>query len=280
MEIKSTADITLEELQRLSLEKGKEVIVISGSENGRYSIDEFISIKKAILEFLKDVPKKDPNDPDSEKKIFSYIYTKIAYNIKYDELASEYSELVGYGREMTEDYVKRASNLCGAILNGKALCSGYAETLRNLLAEMGIEAKCIGGGSSTKGEAKEKNMDSHAWNQVKLDGVWYHCDITNDADFILADLVAPHFLKSTEDCTRVTKFPPKEGFVIEQTGKSIDEDIQYKLLTQAKSLVIEEMEAKKAAAEAANTKEKRRPKFIDWITKVLGLKKTKQMGEE
>lgn len=58
-----------------------------------------------------------------------------------------------------------------ALINGKAVCSGYVEAFQTLLDMLGIECRTI------KGTGTEQD---HSWNMVKLDGEWYHVDVTWD----------------------------------------------------------------------------------------------------
>ena len=273
--INTTADVTLEELYKLK-EENVDFIEVNEKNYSRYSIDKFIEIKKAINDFIKNLPKVDVNDSDAQKKIFSFIYTKMAYLIKYDEVACRACDYTGYERDMSQDVVERASNLEGALLNGNALCLGYSVTLKSLLAELGIESKVVYGGN-------RKNR--HAWNQVKLDGKWYHCDITNDAAFILEGLVAPHFLKSTKDCTRVTMYPTDVD-ALEESLESVDDEKQYDFIFDARKTVLEEMEAKRiedenfARQKAEEEKRSKRPKFVNKILDMLENLKGNEKGAE
>lgn len=56
------------------------------------------------------------------------------------------------------------------LLDGKAVCSGYARTYADLLRRIGIPAQIV-----------VANDESHCWNIVYLDGNWYHIDVTNNA---------------------------------------------------------------------------------------------------
>lgn len=55
------------------------------------------------------------------------------------------------------------------LVHGSAVCQGYAEAYMDLLGRVGIECIVV--------TSEEMN---HAWNQVKLDGQWYHVDVTWD----------------------------------------------------------------------------------------------------
>lgn len=58
-----------------------------------------------------------------------------------------------------------------ALIKGKAVCSGYEESFKTLLDMLGIENMAITGTG---------NDEPHGWNLVKLDGEWYHVDVTWD----------------------------------------------------------------------------------------------------
>ena len=67
------------------------------------------------------------------------------------------------------------SNAYGCLVEGKALCEGYAKGFSYLLNAVGIENIII------TGTTHENEL--HAWNQIKIDGKWYNSDITwNDDD--------------------------------------------------------------------------------------------------
>lgn len=59
----------------------------------------------------------------------------------------------------------------GALVNGSAVCEGYAYSMSLLLNRVGIPAYCVNG--SSQGEL-------HMWNTVQIDGNWYHTDATWD----------------------------------------------------------------------------------------------------
>ncbi len=63
----------------------------------------------------------------------------------------------------------------GILCLGVGVCSGYAQAVSLLLNKVGVENKIISG--SVKGAIE--NPD-HAWNLVKIQGEWYHMDVTWD----------------------------------------------------------------------------------------------------
>ena len=62
----------------------------------------------------------------------------------------------------------------GCLVNGMALCEGYAKTFVYLARKLGIEAMCVPGKSSRD--------VLHVWNIAKIDGKYYNIDVTWDDD--------------------------------------------------------------------------------------------------
>lgn len=93
--------------------------------------------------------KKLPNDYQRLK----YVHDWISENTVYNDNGKHSS--------------KRAD---GPILYGEAICSGYSKALMYFAQELGIPCICIEGYTN----------EEHLWNMVKLDGSWYHVDMTYD----------------------------------------------------------------------------------------------------
>lgn len=138
------------------------VYVNSGNEEN-YLIDEFSSqeqinqtIKK--LEQVKKyiIQNKTGNTYDDIKMVHDYLIA----NIEYDSTISK----------------DNIYNICGALINGEAVCEGYARAFKYLMD--GLEIPCtlvIGTGRNSEG-----NTENHAWNYVLLDENWYAIDATWD----------------------------------------------------------------------------------------------------
>lgn len=82
----------------------------------------------------------------------------------------------------------------GALVNGKAVCNGYALAYQMLLKQAGINAVKL---TSTP--------MNHAWNLVEIDGNWYHVDVTHDDPAPNVEGGGRHFyfLRSDESMNRV-----------------------------------------------------------------------------
>ncbi|MCM1524575.1 MAG: hypothetical protein NC120_08980, partial [Ruminococcus sp.] len=87
---------------------------------------------------------KYSSDIDKEKAI----YTKLINNITYTSTGGTYHQ-----------------SIVGALVQGQCVCNGYAMAMVYLCNAAGID--CITVVSS-----------DHAWNRVKLGGVWYEIDVT------------------------------------------------------------------------------------------------------
>ncbi len=91
--------------------------------------------------------------------------------------------------ENGQDYITAASphSAYAGLVEGEFVCQGYASLFYRLCLEAGVEARVVTG--TGDGEA-------HAWNIVKLDGLYYLVDVTwDDGD----DVSYEYFLKGTND---------------------------------------------------------------------------------
>ncbi|MBQ9784553.1 MAG: hypothetical protein IJW29_03530 [Clostridia bacterium] len=73
-----------------------------------------------------------------------------------------------------------AHNAYGALVEGRAVCEGYAEALQVLLHRAWIESVLVFGSSVNPSTG---SPEGHAWNMVEIDGKYYHVDLTwNDQE--------------------------------------------------------------------------------------------------
>lgn len=96
----------------------------------------------------------DPEMSDLEKVVFIHDYLCM-------DVAYAYREAVN--GTVAED----AHNLKGTVIDKLAVCDGYANTFLYYMQKLGIPCRFIAN-------------NSHAWNQVCLDGSWYMVDVTYD----------------------------------------------------------------------------------------------------
>jgi transglutaminase-like putative cysteine protease len=86
-------------------------------------------------------------------------------------------------------------NLYGVLVEGKAICNGYAAGFHYLAGLAGLESVVLEG-VSTRGIP-------HAWNAVRLDGSWHYVDVTWDRPLNPDDGVYhDYFLMSAQETNR------------------------------------------------------------------------------
>ena len=117
-------------------------------------------INEKAKQILTEVMRTAGNDDvRREKALFEYFVKHFTY-----DSASKYSK----------DPVRscKVHSLLGVFLDGKAVCEGFAEAFKFLMNAMDME--CI----VVSGRADWKSSEGHAWNIVKLNGKYYHTDVT------------------------------------------------------------------------------------------------------
>ena len=100
-------------------------------------------------------------DGMSDYEVTLRIYENIINLVDYDTLGLE-RETTSFVRPEVPDDLR---SIYGVFVNHKAVCAGYARALQYLLNRFGIE--CVYVVSQT-----------HAWNLIKLEGDYYHIDVT------------------------------------------------------------------------------------------------------
>lgn len=202
-------------------------------QNTPYEVDEFVQIKEKLEQMVEGI---DPNMSELQK--FKEVYKRVCSNIIYDYKAAypKTEEEERYSDEQTNS----CRNLKNGLLEGKCVCAGYADILRNALAMVGIEAKYISGfcvdeektieeferNSKIKDNQTTEEKDGkvyigewHAWCKVKIDGEWYNTDPTWDVPHIKHEEAPTHCLKSDDEIKRTDK---KIFFDGPECNKSMD----------------------------------------------------------
>ena len=114
------------------------------------STEEENNAKAIVNQIIK------PGMSDFEKAIT--IHDWLLFNVDYDHSYSIY-------------------DVEGTLNQRVAVCQGYALTFEAMAEAAGLEAVFIGG---TADNGSGAGYQSHAWNRVKINGVWYNVDVTWD----------------------------------------------------------------------------------------------------
>ncbi|MGI6084447.1 MAG: transglutaminase domain-containing protein [Acetivibrionales bacterium] len=139
-------------------------------------------LEKKVRFILAQIIKPDMTDYQKELAVHDYLVKNCDYDMK------------GFEKNRISD---ESFTAYGALCLGVAVCEGYSEAASILLNRSGVETRIITGKSKGTG---------HAWNLVKIDGEWYHLDITwNDpyrADGIKDDVKYHYFNLTDSDISR------------------------------------------------------------------------------
>ena len=96
-----------------------------------------------------------------------YIHDYLISTVKYDTAA--YTDI---DTEQPSPRSLESTTAYGALINGTALCGGYAKAFQYLAEAAGIRCTTVTG--------HKKDGEPHIWNLVILDGEGYYVDVTWD----------------------------------------------------------------------------------------------------
>lgn len=188
--IEDMSIFTTEQVRIISEQYGINNISVVGEfvyqdipDRYNYTIDEYVELKGKIDDILTDI---DMSVPETEK--FLAIYKKLGKSIVYARDADG---------EPSDD--NEAHNLKGGLLDGKCVCEGYALILKQVLRCAGIECRYVEDKVDKDVIDPKSRTNLHAWNQVKIDGEWYNCDLTWDTCKIVYENDLDYCLQSDED---------------------------------------------------------------------------------
>ena len=155
-----------------------------------------IKLEKKVREILDNNINLSMTAFDKELALHDYIVNNCQYGFFNDGSEWEYSAY-------------------GALVEGKAVCSGYAAAFDLLLKCAGLESRFVVGyasssqrrlGESTTEESKRSSLkaDNHAWNQVKIDGIWYNVDTTWDDPVGTKDMLSHMYFNIDDELMGMT----------------------------------------------------------------------------
>ena len=106
----------------------------------------------AIFKLISSKLPKNCSDFDKAKAVYDYLIDNCSYDNSYTGNSQKESNTT-------------ASFADGALLDKKAVCSGYSRAFKLMMDKFGIACTCI-------------CNDEHEWNLVFIDGNYYHIDVT------------------------------------------------------------------------------------------------------
>ncbi len=160
-----------------------------GPEQGKTYFGEGFNSKEDVDAAIAQVNKKveeikfklSSNSNNNIKIIHDYLID----TIEYDQTISQLNTY----------------NIYGALINNCCVCEGYAKSMKYLMDQIGVETMfAFGIGTNSGGQT-----ENHAWNYVKVNGVWYAIDCTWDDPIIVGGGSATnshryrYFLKGSDE---------------------------------------------------------------------------------
>lgn len=128
-------------------------------DTSKLTDEKDIFIYESLNAAVKEIIKEDMSDYEKEKAVYDYIFN----NSHYDE-----GNLSAIDLDEGESW---SHTPYGFFKNGETICVGNATTFKLFMDALDIDCKIIH--CTEDGE--------HAWNAVKIDGDWYHVDLTFDS---------------------------------------------------------------------------------------------------
>lgn len=120
---------------------GNEALICAIDNGSQGTYAQGLEAERLAKKIVESFP-KGLTETELEKEIYQYVMDYLDYEIVYTEMAA-----LGYN----------------ALTQRKGVCGDYAEMFCLLANHAGLEAYVC-------------TSDTHAWNIVKIDGCYYHCD--------------------------------------------------------------------------------------------------------
>jgi hypothetical protein len=124
-------------------------------------------IKNESEKIISEIITDGMTDEEKDKAIFEYLENNTEYNYE----AFEEAAAMNYSTDIIYKYPD-TWNTYGILVNKLGVCQSYAMTYKLLSELSGLESRTVVGTLGGMG---------HAWNLVKINGVWTWIDTTNNA---------------------------------------------------------------------------------------------------
>lgn len=133
--------------------------------DGLRSAEAKAAMDRKVNEAMALVDDQNLTDLDKALILHDYLVEQVAYNWEVD-IALKTGEAMS---EVEKRTGVRIYTAYGALAEGDAVCQGYALAYKLLLNRCGVDSVLV---------SSEKM--NHVWNLVKINGSWYHVDVTWD----------------------------------------------------------------------------------------------------
>ena len=167
---------------RVTARKAGRARITAVTKAGEYSYMVQV-YKKSVSNRVKQIRNEETLKSKSNYEKIKAVHNWMIRNIRYD-----------YKNYLRKKIPRSAGTVEGALLKKLCVCEGYALAFRKLMSSYHIPCKLVYG---------RANGERHAWNMVKLNGNWYHVDVTWDDPIVNGNngntnIHYEYFLKSTD----------------------------------------------------------------------------------
>lgn len=128
--------------------------------------DEYLSAQAQLEARAKEIVRAVVKRGMSEQEKATELSMWVSANVRYDD--NFMYEMLNATAPVDDNY-RRPANATGALLDGTAVCTGYARGYLLLAREAGLKAIVMYGDLGAAG---------HTWNKVQVDGHWVNFDPT------------------------------------------------------------------------------------------------------
>lgn len=123
-----------------------------------YQEDAIQEINAQVDKIIAEETNESMSVREKIKAIHDYIINHTKYDVEHESIINQ---------NLNQKTIYHSSTAYGTLIEGKAICSGYTDAMAIFLNRLGLDNYKI-------------SSENHVWNYVKIDGNWYHLDLTWD----------------------------------------------------------------------------------------------------
>lgn len=148
---------------RISSWPGRAEVLLDRCEDAHPGDDE--ALMAAAAAFERSLP------PSADEYLVAKAaFSQVAGSTRYDHATAELDS-------SRDDADMRPYEATGALVDHRAVCSGFAKATQFLLQRCGIMAVLLSG-EARAADGRDESWGAHAWLAVRIDGRFYHMDPT------------------------------------------------------------------------------------------------------
>lgn len=160
-----------------------------------YTDEEIIAIKEKVSSIENTIYKDDMDDIEKLREAHDYIIENSYYDLD---------------RKNKKSDLYRSNTAYGPLIEGYAICSGYADAMNIFISDLGIKNYKVASDVVLNEDGEE---EGHVWNALYINDEWLHIDATWDDQIDtngIEKLIHKFFLINTENMQKYA--PLYHGF--------------------------------------------------------------------